>query len=140
MMHKSFFVVDTNFFISANLIEKSISAEAYDTVLKIGKIAISDKIVSEYMEVLYRQKLDKYLDELKRETAMAFILKNSISFKPMIKINKCRDPKDNKFLELALTCNAACIISGDKDLLVLNPFRNIPILNPSDFLSIFKHY
>jgi len=37
----------------------------------------------------------------------------------------CRDPKDNKFLELALEVNAACIVTGDKDLLVLNPFENI---------------
>jgi putative PIN family toxin of toxin-antitoxin system len=46
----------------------------------------------------------------------------------------CRDPKDNKFLELALEVNAACIVTGDKDLLVLNPFENIPIVTPADFL------
>ena len=52
-------------------------------------------------------------------------------------INACRDPKDNKFLELAIAANAACIITGDDDLLILNPFRTIPILNASDFLNNF---
>lgn len=46
----------------------------------------------------------------------------------------CRDARDNKFLELAVSGKANCIISGDDDLLVLNPFRRIPIFNPKEFL------
>ncbi|MGN6530740.1 MAG: PIN domain-containing protein [Ginsengibacter sp.] len=45
--------------------------------------------------------------------------------------------KDNKYLELAVHYKASCIITGDKDLLVLHPFRNIPILTASDFLQTF---
>jgi predicted nucleic acid-binding protein len=41
----------------------------------------------------------------------------------------------NKFLELALSGDADCIVSGDRDLLVLNPFRGIPIIAPRDFLE-----
>lgn len=52
-------------------------------------------------------------------------------------IAECRDPKDNKFLELAACGGADRIISGDEDLLVLNPFRGIPVLTPKDFLSGF---
>jgi uncharacterized protein len=51
-------------------------------------------------------------------------------------INACRDPKDNKFLELAVTGNVDYIISGDKDLLDLNPFNNIVIITPSQFLEM----
>ena len=47
----------------------------------------------------------------------------------------CRDAKDNKFLELAVSGKADCIVSGDADLLVLNPFRGIPILTPREFLT-----
>jgi len=50
-------------------------------------------------------------------------------------IKACRDPKYDKYLELAVACSASCIITGDKDLLVLNPFDNIPILTPADFLN-----
>ena len=48
-------------------------------------------------------------------------------------INDCRDPKDNKFLEVAAARPASCIITGDDDLLILNPFRNTLILEPKWF-------
>ena len=53
---------------------------------------------------------------------------------PNITIEECRDPKDNKFLELAVAGNADCIVTGDKDLLVLNPFRSIPIITAGEFI------
>jgi len=56
---------------------------------------------------------------------------------PEEEIFACRDPKDNKYLDLADSYNVSCIITGDKDLLVLNPFKNIPILTASEFLKKF---
>ena len=50
----------------------------------------------------------------------------------------CRDPKDDKVLELALTAAAPIIISGDKDLLTMNPFRGIEIMSPRQFLDEFS--
>jgi putative PIN family toxin of toxin-antitoxin system len=49
----------------------------------------------------------------------------------------CRDPKDNMILELAVSGKADVIVTGDDDLLVLNPFREIAILNPQEFLKRF---
>lgn len=43
----------------------------------------------------------------------------------------------NKFLELAISESAECIITGDQDLLVLHPFREIPILTANEFLSSY---
>lgn len=54
-----------------------------------------------------------------------------------VEITDCRDPKDNKFLALAVSGEADCIISGDDDLKVLHPFRGIPILSPREFLDTF---
>jgi putative PIN family toxin of toxin-antitoxin system len=51
-------------------------------------------------------------------------------------IQDCRDPKDNKFLELALSGNADFIITGDADLLSLHPWRGIAILSPADYLAL----
>jgi len=135
MMSKPFFIVDTNCFISANRIKNPTSAHAFNKVLLSGRIALSDSILNEYTEVLYREKLDKYLDETKRQNALIQIKKNSIFFSPTETITDCGDPKDNKFLELALASRAFCIISGDAHLLVLHPFRGIPILSPADFLD-----
>ncbi len=139
-MAKPFFVVDTNCFISANLIKDSISAKAFDKAFSFGQIAISSEVLNEYTEVIYRGKLDKYLDDSKRQNALKRIEKNAILFFPIEKVIICRDEKDNKFLELALACGAKCIITGDPDLLSLNSFRNISILKPSDFLQNFENF
>jgi putative PIN family toxin of toxin-antitoxin system len=47
----------------------------------------------------------------------------------------CRDPHDDKFLELAVSGRADMIVSGDADLLALNPFCGIPIVTPAMFLQ-----
>lgn len=138
-MYKPFFVIDTNSFVSANLIKNSNSAKAFDAVLKYGRIALSNEILHEYTEVLYRKKLDKYLTDNQREKALLLIKKNAIFFHPAELINECRDPRDNKFLELALASNAVCILTGDTDLLIMNPFRKIEILEPARFLLDFKN-
>jgi len=51
-------------------------------------------------------------------------------------ISASRDPDDNKFIELATEARADAIVSGDQDLLVLHPYRGIPILRPADFLNL----
>ncbi len=106
-------MVDTNLFISANLIQNSLSALAFDKILIDGKIALSPEIFNEYIEVLYRKKLDKYLSEETRIQAIKLLEQNAIFFNPSEKVIECADLKDNKFLELAIACNTSCIISGD---------------------------
>ena len=56
---------------------------------------------------------------------------------PEREITACRDPKDNKFLETALAGAADTIVTGDDDLLVLDPFEEIDILRPTEFLASF---
>jgi len=51
-----------------------------------------------------------------------------------IQLRECRDPKEDKFLELAIEGRATHIISGDQDLLMMSPFRGIVILTPVHFL------
>jgi len=47
----------------------------------------------------------------------------------------CRDPGDDKSLELAINGLADFIVSGDADLLTLHPFRGIPIIPPATFVQ-----
>ena len=138
MMINSLFIVDTNSLISAALISTSVTRQALDKVIDLGKLAISNNTTEEFMEVLFREKFDKYF--INSEERFVFVNKietNSVLFTPEFSVIDCRDPKDNKFLELAVESNASCIITGDKDLLILHPFRGIPILNASDFLNFF---
>ncbi|MES2427501.1 MAG: putative toxin-antitoxin system toxin component, PIN family [Bacteroidota bacterium] len=132
------FVFDTNTLISAALLKQSINARALDLALDLGRIVVSEPVLEEFTEVIFRKKFDKYLSDEKRLEAISRIEKNSLIFFPKEKISACRDPKDNKFLELAMSANAACIVTGDQDLLVLNPFDKIPILSPNNFMQEFN--
>ncbi len=78
---------------------------------------------------------DEYLLEEERMRFLIALLKEAEMMEVSEEITDCRDVKDNKFLELAVGGKANCIVSGDDDLLVLNPFRGIPILTSREFLS-----
>ncbi len=132
------FVFDTNSLISASILPNSFLRQAFEKALKLGSIASSQEVFEEYTEVLFRRKFDKYFifDE-ERFTILNLIQTKLLIFSPVEKITDCRDPKDNKFLELSISSKASCIISGDKDLLALHPFREILILNATDFINNF---
>lgn len=133
-----FFVFDTNSLVSATLLPGSINRKALNKAIDLGDLAISNKTMDEFIEVLFRKKFDKYfVNDEERWVIVNKVELHAKSFTPEISIIDCRDPKDNKFLELAIFANAACIVSGDKDLLVLHPFRGISILNAADFISNF---
>jgi uncharacterized protein len=133
-----FFVFDTNSLISAALIKNSSNRKALDKAINIGQLSIANNTLDELVEVLFRKKFDKYFpDDNERWLLINMIEENSRLFTPDISITDCRDAKDNKFLELAIFTNASFIISGDNDLLVLHPFRSIPILNAVDFINNF---
>lgn len=125
-MSKPLIVIDTNVFISAQLIKGSVSAQVFDKILQTGNIALSEPLLAEYTNVIYRKKLDKYLSESKRQAILHKIIENASMFVPALAINDCRDRKDNIILELAITCRAACIVTGDSDLKIMHPFRSIP--------------
>lgn len=78
---------------------------------------------------------DRYIDEEDRLKFLSLLIKEATLIEIDETIKECRDPKDDKFLELAVNGNANIIVSGDKDLQVLHPFRNIPILSPREFLD-----
>jgi len=135
MNDKPLYVFDTNVIVSALLFEQSMPARAFRAALDHGEILLSRPVLKELNEVLTREKLKPYLLPEERERFVIALLNKSIFIDIEEKIQVCRDPKDDKFLELAANGGAACIISGDEDLLILNPFRDIPIIKPDKFLN-----
>jgi putative PIN family toxin of toxin-antitoxin system len=132
------FVFDTNCLVSASILPNSSVRHAFDKAVKLGFIASSEDVFEEYTEVLFRRKFDKYFVSIDERLFIINLLVTKLrNFSPIEIITDCRDPKDNKFLELAISANASCIISGDNDLLLLHPFRGIPILNAVDFINNF---
>ena len=136
-MVKLRFVIDTNVLVSGILIFQSSSDRAYKKARSIGTILLSESSFQELEEILQRPKFDKYVSLESRNQFITRFKLESEQITITEKINICRDPKDNKFLELAVNGNADFIITGDQDLLVLNPFREIQIITVYEFLKLY---
>ena len=129
------FVCDTNAIVSAVLLKESVARRAFDRAHLQGKLLVSTATVDELNQVLRRKGFDKYVTEDERIEFITALVREAILIDIATTITECHDPKDNKFLELAISGDANCIVSGDDDLRVLNPFRGIPILTPRQFLD-----
>lgn len=90
------------------------------------------------MEVLMRSKFDRYVTEERRLRFLANYFSIAVSVNISECIDACRDPKDNKFLELAVSGKADCIVTGDNDLLKLHPFRDVSILTLKEFINRYE--
>ncbi len=101
-------------------------------------LLISRATLDELVEVLYRPRLrTKYQlsDRVLRATLRLIVLRSEL-IRPDRHITICRDPRDDKFLEVAVGGHVQVIVSGDEDLLTLNPFEHIPIVTPVRFLAM----
>ncbi|XZO02676.1 MAG: putative toxin-antitoxin system toxin component, PIN family [Microcoleus sp.] len=132
------FVVDTNVLISALLFKNSVPFRAIELAEKQGILLYSEATLNELEQVLNRKKFNKYLSLEDRQVFLLKFISASELVSITEKIAVCRDEKDNKFLELAVSGNANVIVTGDLDLLVLNPFQAVEILTPDIFIDRFS--
>lgn len=135
MAKKRRFVFDTNVIVSALLIKRSVARRAFDKAREAGNILLSFEVIEELYDVLGRPAFDRYISEDDRLQFLTVLVKKSTLVEISEKIKECRDPKDDKFLDLAINGKADFIISGDGDLQILNPFRKISIVSPREFLE-----
>lgn len=136
MTNKPGFVFDTNALVSAILFKDSAPRRAFDKAFEIGEILISLDVITELNDVLSRKKFNKYVSEEERIEFLVVLLHDVVFVEVTEKITECRNPSDDKFIELAVGGNAKYIITGDRDLLEMNPFRNIAMVTPRDFLEL----
>jgi putative PIN family toxin of toxin-antitoxin system len=128
-------VVDTNLWISF-CIGTKLSFLTDAIITKKVTICFSDELYSEIFSVLKRPKIQAKIKE-GRIKDLHNILEHRINYiNPQNHINDCRDPKDNFLLELALAANASYLVTGDIDLLVLDPYNNVRIIKASEFEKI----
>lgn len=96
---------------------------------------ISDATLYELADVLARPKFDAYVSIDDRKE---FVLRTAALCERVVclrRIEACRDPKDDKFLEVAVNGSADFIVTGDADLLSLHPFLGIAIVSPAAVLD-----
>jgi putative PIN family toxin of toxin-antitoxin system len=132
------YVFDTNTLVSAALFRGSTPGEAFRQALNTGVVLLSEATFEEIDEVIAREKFDDYLTPEERGTFIEALIGRSRFANPTEEIQARRDPDDDKFLELAVSGDAICMVSVDSDLLVLDPFQGIPIMEPADFLEWSK--
>ncbi|HTX76495.1 MAG TPA: putative toxin-antitoxin system toxin component, PIN family [Terracidiphilus sp.] len=127
-------VIDTCVYVSGFLYRTSVPRRAIDRAWAEEMPLLSEATWEELSQVLRRAKIARYVTS---ETTQAFLdaVWNISELVPIpAPIRACRDPRDDKFLELAVHGRAGLLITGDADLLALNPFRSVTILTPADFL------
>ncbi len=135
MANEPCFVFDTHVVISALLLKRSVARQAFDRATQRGKLLISRVTVEELNDVLRRKGFERYITEEERMEFLSAFVRDGVLVEIVERVVACRDPKDDKFLELAVNGKATCIVSGDEDLLILHPFRGIAIVSPRQFLE-----
>jgi uncharacterized protein len=128
-------VVDTNIFISAALKADSAPRHAVRWIERNGVLLKSTDTEQELFRTLAKPKLAGLLRGTAFVDRLTRMMRAAESIEVGERIRACRDPDDDKFLELALNGRADMIVSGDTDLLALHPFRSIAIIGPAAFIQ-----
>jgi putative PIN family toxin of toxin-antitoxin system len=128
-------IVDTNILVSFAIRPNREFELLFDSIARAGVLLVSEDTIAELRGVLTRRRFRKYVS---LESTMDYIDWYA-GISELVEIGErlavCRDPRDDKFLELAVAGRADFIVSGDADLLVLHPFREVAILRSAEFLA-----
>jgi hypothetical protein len=98
---------------------------------------VSEDTIAELFSVLSRDKFRKYIPLTQSIDYVEWYLGISELVIVTDSVTACRDPKDDKFLALAVSGKADCIIAGDRDLLDMTEYEGIPIYRPTEFIQRF---
>lgn len=128
-------VIDTNVFISGLLSSTSTPAKVVDRAIEQDQLLASSATLRELMTTLLSPKFDRYVSRERRNALLERLAPHVELVEIVQGIQASRDPKDDKFLEVAINGGAQVVVSGDNDLLTLHPFRGIAIVTPAEYLS-----
>ena len=131
-------VIDTNILVSYAIRPSRDFARLFQYVRDNGTSLVCEETLAELVEVLCRDKFDRYFP---RKGDIREYIEAYEGVSESVELNEhiiaCRDPKDDKFLSLAVSGRADCIVASDKHLKEMIEFRGIPILSPAQFLNIY---
>jgi putative PIN family toxin of toxin-antitoxin system len=134
-------VLDSNVIVSAILKPNSIAANALEIAIENFDVVASRESLDELLTVLKRSKFDKYISHDDRMDDLRDYINITKKIPVVLEVVDCKDPKDNKFLALAVTANARLLVSGDKkDLISMSPFRGVKIISIREFIEFHREY
>ncbi len=133
-------VIDTNVLVSGLLKTSRICRKIIQKLsVREFELIVSPPIIEELIEVIARPKFHTIIERATAEKLIGIIRSQAILVKPSRRLNVIKeDPADNRFLEAAVEGKADLLVSGDKALLSLKSFEDIPILTPQEFLKRLK--
>lgn len=129
-------VVDTNVLVSAILAPRSVPKQWVSWCLEHAELVFTDETEAEFLEVVSREKFDRFAPAEARVTAALAIIGSSMRVQVSHMVQACRDARDDKFLDAVLAGRASLLVTGDKDLLTLHPFEGIAIVTPAKALAL----
>jgi hypothetical protein len=101
-------------------------------------LLFSDELMTEFIDVTSREKLKPYFTKEDIASLIDLIEEYGEIIKVKSKVDACRDKEDNFLLSLAKDGKSDFLITGDKDLLVIESFGKTKIISLTDFLEKYK--
>jgi len=127
-------VIDTGVLVSAAIRPESVPSLALEKALLQFEVCATDETLGELETVLMRSKFDRYVRAELRQAFVEGLRQRSTQIAVDQIVTDCLDPKDNKFLALALAADAELIVASDSHLTNMHPWRGVPIMPPAAFL------
>jgi putative PIN family toxin of toxin-antitoxin system len=131
-------ILDSNIIVSRMIFPRGVAAVVFDLAYESCVLLTSEAIMTELRQVAGRAKFDRYLNLSQRHEFVERYSEIARWIVPDATVQDCRGAKDNRFLELALSGRADVIVSGDEDLLALNPWRGVSIVTPAVYLDSMR--
>ena len=128
-------VFDTNVLISAALSDLGKPSLSVRWARVNATTLMSKELLDETRSRLLRPRFRKYVSILEVEIFLDVLMATSVFVALSRAIKICRDPNDDMVLDTAVSASADVLVTGDQDLLVLDPFRGIRIVTPAAFLG-----
>jgi len=128
-------VFDCNTLVSALIRGDTPPGAAFDLARSHCDLITSEACLVEMKRIFYKDKFANYFSREEADIFLEVFREAAEVVERTEEIRACRDPKDDMYLETAVAAKADYIVTGDADLLILNPFRGISILSPRDFLD-----
>lgn len=134
-------VLDTNFIVSTIILPQGVAAQALEIAFEHFEPVFSKATILELATVLSRPKFDLYAESEVRKLLVKDYAEAAREVAVTSDVTDCMDPKDNKFLALALDAGAKLLVSGDKrHLLSMNPYRGIAIIGMREFIDSYQSH
>ena len=133
-------VLDTVIIVRALIKPRGYNSEIIKRVNEYN-LFVSEDMLKEAVDVLHRSSLKKKYDPsgIIAVSDILDILSEATLINPSHKVDICRDPHDNKFIECAITAGADYVVSGDEDLLVIKEYGKVKIVTADAFLKILDN-